>query len=204
MFVHSKSPFDYQGLSAQVKVGVTNQELAGANLYTNVGLRYARAINNKFAFELNFSALFGEDWWADDQSHYIGPADVANKDALLSKPRNATDFVATNTFADQIGASFDLDGDGTEETRINSTGIKEIDLLDYNTKAYKANIGLHYKITDNIEAIYDYKFQIADAILRHTTVYPLRGLTMQHHKAELKGDNFFLRGYYSYEDAGDS
>ena len=34
MFVHSKSPFDYQGLSAQVKVGVTNQELAGANLYT--------------------------------------------------------------------------------------------------------------------------------------------------------------------------
>ena len=37
LFMNSKSPFDFQGISAYVKGGFTNHEIAGTNEYWDVG-----------------------------------------------------------------------------------------------------------------------------------------------------------------------
>lgn len=71
----SKSPFLYQGLSANAKVGLMNasnrtkrysEEKLGATPYTDFSLRYAKAFNNKFAFKVNVGYLAAQDWQATD------------------------------------------------------------------------------------------------------------------------------------------
>lgn len=71
----SKSPFLYQGLSANAKVGVMNasnrtkrysDEKLGATPYTDFTIRYAKAFNNKFAFKVNIGYLAAQDWQATD------------------------------------------------------------------------------------------------------------------------------------------
>ncbi|MCK5704286.1 MAG: carboxypeptidase-like regulatory domain-containing protein, partial [Cyclobacteriaceae bacterium] len=67
LFMTSKSPFEYQGLSAQVKGGLTRSDAQGSSSpFYNVGIRYAKAFNNKFAFKVNFSYLKARDWIGND------------------------------------------------------------------------------------------------------------------------------------------
>jgi outer membrane receptor protein involved in Fe transport len=64
----SKSPFQYQGLSAQVKSGImseSSREQANTPFY-DMSIRYAKAINNKLAFKVNASYLRAQDWEAND------------------------------------------------------------------------------------------------------------------------------------------
>jgi len=64
LFMQSKNPFDFQGISSYFKTGITSQEAAGNNPYYDVGIRAAHAFNDKFAIKANFSLLQGEDWYA--------------------------------------------------------------------------------------------------------------------------------------------
>ena len=66
LIMKSKSPFEYQGLSAQFKGGVTNSDAGGSDPFTQYSIRYAKAFNNKFAFKLNFSMLQATDWLSND------------------------------------------------------------------------------------------------------------------------------------------
>ena len=70
----SKNPFQYQGLSVQLKVGVNNVGKAGFGPkgYSDVAIRYAKQLGNRFAFKVNFQTLNGTDFIADnydDRSH---------------------------------------------------------------------------------------------------------------------------------------
>lgn len=65
LLINSKSPFEYQGLSATVKGGVNHVNAPNgrdpAFLY-DASIRYAKAFNNKFAFKVNFSYMKAADW----------------------------------------------------------------------------------------------------------------------------------------------
>ncbi len=66
LMMRTKSPFQYQGLSAQVKMGVNhiNEEYADPHGLYDIGIRYAKAFNNRFAFKVNVSYFKGLDWYA--------------------------------------------------------------------------------------------------------------------------------------------
>ncbi len=68
LLMNSKNPFDYPGLSAQVKAGTLNADnfSDGAEPYYNLGIRYAHKFSDKFAAKINFSILRAQDWIADD------------------------------------------------------------------------------------------------------------------------------------------
>ncbi|MDW3648258.1 MAG: TonB-dependent receptor [Bacteroidia bacterium] len=203
LVMSTKNPFDYQGLSASVKGGVTVQDAGGTNPFVEGAVRYAQKINDKLAFKFNISYLKATDWTANDQSHYISISDIPNSELLLSRPRTDPNYNAVNMYGDEIVVPVDLVGNGTF-TPINRSGIAESDIVDYNIDNIKASAALHYKLTDKVEAIYGYRYTYADAILRHTTIYPLRNINQQIHNLELRSPNFYLRGYYSLEDARDS
>lgn len=65
----SKNPFQYQGLSAQVKTGILNDNgrTDATTPFYDVSVRYAQAFNNKWAFKLNIGYLQAKDWQAYDQ-----------------------------------------------------------------------------------------------------------------------------------------
>ncbi|GLU51042.1 membrane protein [Dyadobacter frigoris] len=68
ILMNSKSPFTYQGLSAYGKSGVmsaSNRTKTNTPFY-DVGIRYAKAFNNRLAFKVNASYLTAKDWQATD------------------------------------------------------------------------------------------------------------------------------------------
>src|SRR5690606_2750347 len=85
------------------------------------------------------------------------------------------------------------------------TGWKEEDIIDdYSAKSLKADVALHYRINDRLEVLYNYRFGSGDAVYQGDAKYALRGFTQTFQKLELKSDNFFVRGYLTQTDAGDS
>lgn len=68
VLMNSKNPFEYQGLSANVKSGILSEAGRSKSTtgYYDITVRYAQAFNNKWAFKLNLGYLKADDWQAYD------------------------------------------------------------------------------------------------------------------------------------------
>lgn len=198
LIMKSKSPFEYQGLSAQVKAGMTNSDAGESNPLTQYSLRYAKSFNNKFAFKVNFSLLQATDWTSNDyKTSRVQPSSTVD---LSGNPN----FDGLNTYGDEavipvpIGGTF-----GTLDLR--RTGFREEDMLESDeAKSIKGDVALHYRINDKVEALYNFRYGGGSSIYQGTEKYVLRDFSQQFHKLELNADNWFVRGYITATDAGDS
>ncbi|MBX2966182.1 MAG: TonB-dependent receptor [Cyclobacteriaceae bacterium] len=195
LIMNSKSPFEFQGLSALFKAGITTSDAQGeAFPMYNFGVRYAKAFNNKFAFKVNFSFQDAQDWKAND---YRQDRLRANSETDLS---GSPDFDGVNLYGDE--AVISIPG---FPTTLRRTGFREEDIIDdYSARSIKADVALHYRITDRMELSYNYRFGSGDAVYQGDAKYALRNFTQVFQKLELKSDNFFVRGYLTQTDAGDS
>ena len=201
LFMRSKNPFDFQGISAYAKTGITSQEAAGDNQYYDVGIRAAHAFSDKVAVKANFSFLQGEDWHANNYT------DLNNPGADRSNPA----YDGLNIYGDEVGTLINFDAaaglpSGTVGSAfITRTGYEERDLANYNAQSVKSDFALHYRPWGN-----DFEIILNSRIGRGTTIYQganrysVAGFKMQQHKIELKNDNFFLRGYIVSENSGDA
>ena len=66
LFMNSKNPFDFPGVSVSYKHGITSQKAAGDNYYYDIALRAANKFSDKFAAKFTVSYVEGEDWHAVD------------------------------------------------------------------------------------------------------------------------------------------
>jgi outer membrane receptor protein involved in Fe transport len=90
------------------------------------------------------------------------------------------------------------------QNNVTRTGYAEDQLVDYNTINAKFNAGVHYKITDNIEASLNSYFGTGTTVYTGANRYSLRNFKMSQHKLEFKGKTWMVRGYTIQENAGDS
>jgi hypothetical protein len=197
----SKSPFDYQGVSAYGKVGITSQEAAGDNTYYDFGMRASKAFGDKFAMKANISILKGEDWHANRTD------DLNNPGADRTNPA----YDGLNVYGDEVGTLLNFDQaaglpSGTVGSAfITRTGYQEREMVDYDAESVKTDYSLHYRpFGDDLELSYNGRIGRGNTIYQGANRYAIRNFTMQQHKLELKNDNFFLRGYIVSESAGDS
>jgi outer membrane receptor protein involved in Fe transport len=203
LFMNSKSPFDYQGLSAQLKVGLTDSDAGGSDPLYNFGIRYAKSYNDKFAFKINFNYLSATDWIGNDYT---------TDRVIPGNPVGSPNFDGLNTYGDEAviaGSIADLTGlpelAPLGDIDIRRTGIREQVLLDSrDAKSIKGDVALHYRVNDKIEALYNYRYGGGSSIYQGSAKFVLRDFSQQFHKLELRGDNFFLRGYHTQTDDGDS
>lgn len=199
LIMKSKSPFEYQGLSAQFKAGITTSDAQDkAYPLYSFNIRYAKAFNNKFAFKVNFSIMDAEDWHGNDYQ-----TDVNRPESKINLT-NTPNFDGLNLYGDETRIPVPIGGTfGTLDLR--RTGWKEEDILDnYNARSIKGDVALHYRINDNLEALYNYRFGGGSSVYQGSQKYALRNFTQQFHKLELRSDNFFVRAYVTATDAGDS
>ncbi len=200
LLMNSKSPFEYQGLSAQFKGGLTTSDAQGESYpFYSFNARYAKAFNNKFAFKLNFAYMSAEDWHSNDYT-----TDVNNPESTISlsgKPN----FDGVNLYGDETRIPVPLPVPGYNALDLRRTGWREEDIVDnYDATSIKGDVALHYRPTDKLELLYNYRFGGGSSVYQGSQKYALRDFTQQFHKLELKGNNFFVRGYVTATDAGDS
>lgn len=252
LLMNSKSPFQYQGVSAYMKTGIMNESTRSeaSTGFIDFGVRYAKSFNNKFAIKANFSYLKADDWQANDfrdQSLLNGnnletgtregnPAfngvniygDETNVNMYSSLFANGTPgdgsggtsaflgFIATNpipaagnqTLPQVTGLTpqqlFAQLFPSTQNSSISRIGYEEKDLADYGTKSLKTNLAMHYRFTDKIEGILQGNYGSGTSVYTGADRYSLKDFYLYQIKAELRGDNFFLRGYTTQERSGDA
>lgn len=197
LFMTSKNPFDHQGISGYFKQGITSQEAAGDNPYTDFGMRAAHKFSEKFAGKVNFAYLKGTDWAATSEVDRNDP----------SRTRSHYGYNGINVYGDEVSTNIRAaSGLGIiPDVVVTRTGYNERDLTDYNAESVKADWGLYYRPWENdFEMVYQGKVGTGSTIYQGTNRYNIDNFTQQQHKIELRNDNFFLRGYVVADKAGDS
>lgn len=190
LFMNSKSPFTHQGISVYGKYGQTTQEVAGTNDYYDFGMRAAHKFNEYIAGKANITLMKATEWIPDDQRSVsggtIGHASNPNYDGLNSYGDEVSNFVPN------VGL-------------VSRTGYAEKDLSDNEIESVKADFSLHIKPWKNdFEVMLQHKVGIGNTVYQGANRYRLENFIMQQSKLEVKGKNFFVRGYMTSEDAGDS
>ena len=201
LFMNSKSPFDFQGISFYAKTGLTSQEAAGDNGYYDFGIRAAHAFSDKFAVKANFSFLQGEDW------HAVSDMDVLNPGATRADPN----YDGLNIYGDEVSTQLNFDTlaglpSGTlGSADVSRTGYAERDLTNYNAQSVKTDFSVYYRpFADDLEFIYNGRIGRGQTIYQGANRYNVNNFSLQQHKLEVRNDNFFIRGYITSEKAGDS
>lgn len=87
---------------------------------------------------------------------------------------------------------------------VSRTGYEEKYLVDYNTLNFKFTGGLHYKITPSTELSWNSYFGAGTTVYTGADRYSLRNLKIGQHKLELRAKHWFVRGYTTQENAGES
>ncbi len=198
LFMRSKNPFDFQGISGYHKQGITSQDAGGDNTYRDSGLRMAYKFSDYFAAKVNFGWLKGTDWVADNYQGKPGTGDT----------RASINYDGYNIYGDEVATNIRAASGGLgiiPDVVVSRTGYEERDLTNYNAESVKADWGLYFRPWANdFEIQYVGKVGSGSTIYQGTNRYALNGFTQQQHKIEIKNDNFFVRGYVVADKAGDS
>ncbi|GAB3886987.1 TonB-dependent receptor [Spirosoma agri] len=225
MLTTSKNPFTYEGLSAQVKVGVNNvgKDGFGPKGYSDMAIRYARQLGNRFAIKLNFQRLSGTDFIADDYNDRSTRArtgffatdtrrgDVATGIGYApnNDPNTNLQYDGVNTYGDDINAGgaykfSDTYANASLQGKLATrTGYTELGVIGNNGKVVnnRANVALHYKLSGNVEASLGWYYGNGNLIRTAGFREYFPDYHRHQFKAEIKGDNFLLRAYTTQQRA---
>lgn len=196
----TKSPWMFPGLSVTAKGGERNL-LEGA-------VRWAQVFKDKngadrFAYKLNLFALQATDWFAE------------NYDATSNSPRpagNPGGYDAVNQYGDEfVNPQTDFSRDIGDRRSYPGLGLflrpgyREQDLVDYGTENLKAGVSLHYKVTDSIEVIVAGNYSRGSTVYQGENRYRLKDIQFHQERIEIRKEGtWFLRGYLTGEDAGNT
>jgi len=226
LLLRSKSPFEYQGLSATARFGMVKvdskddqgDEIDGTEPYKEFSLRYAKAFNNKFAVKVSGSFLNTQDFVAQD---YRDATDVErnlgnrsnnrlyNGISIYGDPVVTTGIVADVAIAAggasgaQVAAVRSLIPDGAAGA-FTPLGYAEGTFVDNTTKSFKINAAAHYRPSEKVEVSASFNLGSGSTVYTANDRFILDNFQIWNAKLELKGDNFFVRGYTTQEDAGDT
>lgn len=217
--MNSKSPYDFQGLSVQIKGGGTT--IPGP--YFDAQMRYATSFGKKDRWAFKFTGEYTQttDWPAtNDSLNRFGniSADV-NVASAIQQEANApycpTCPVTTaqhNTYASLTGwlafnpaaLAFDKSESRNGFLHVQAPGYLEPQLTDNTVQNIKFSTGLYYKITNDIELSATYRFGFGTAVYQATTRYQIKDFLFHQPAVQIKGKNFVVRAYTSTENAGGS
>ena len=207
----TKSPFLHQGLSVYQKTGVNHVDGIDhdPSVLTETAIRYAKAFNNKWAFKINGSYMRGTDWRSNtttDQNP--NNLNTANPNFPELTGVNNPAYDAWNKYGDENNNAVTLSGvqyQGKNQTfLVRRTGYWERDIVSPIVDNLKFDAALHYRLTENAELSYGYRIGKMDGVFQRGNKIQLDNVRVQNHRVELKGTNYFIRGYASIENTGDS
>lgn len=190
----TKSPWEYQGLSAQIKVGERE--------FGQVMLRYADVKKNKagrdvFAYKINVLYMRAYDWQANNAD--------ATSNSLVGID-NAGSYNAVNRYGDEHRSDHPSPSSRRDNRRgmeyFYRTGYWEKELVNYNTSNLKANTLFAFKINNKNEIQFATNFGTGNTVYQGDNRYRLNDVLFIQNRLEWIGKKGFLRIYSTHEDAG--
>ncbi|CAN5723623.1 TonB-dependent receptor [soil metagenome] len=219
LLINGKNPFKYQGLSFQVKEGIMHlgDKYNDASAYHNIAFRWAQKVNEKFAYKIGVEYIRAKDWQGDDFRNYKRLGSIGS---VVDGTRDTDpNYDGVNVYGDESTANIRavLNGIGVQApflqgfintlpTTINvsRTGYTEKEVVDPNTINLKLSGAIHYKITKGIEANLTGYWGNGNTVYTGSTRYSLKDLKVGQYKLEFNHKNWFLKGYTTQENAGES
>lgn len=168
--------------------------------------------NGNARFSLTDANFSGVNNPGADRLHYMGDEASIN---LAIFPLSSS----WQTFAKSNGAYYDnlFTGNGPNRsawdyaqagdlpsTVVSVTPYAEKYLISYDAKNIKANAGAYYRLNDKMELSLLYNGGFGTSIYTGAQRYSLKNFGIQQVRLQLRGDNFFVRGYTTMENSGDS
>ncbi len=194
----TKSPWNFPGLSVSAKGGERGL-LEGA-------VRWAQVFKDKdgkprVAYKLNMFGMRAEDWYAQDYGA------TSNSP---TQPGNPGRYDGVNIYGDEnVTVNNDFSNNAFDRRTYPGLGLflrpgyREEDLVDYGTHNLKAGASLHYKLTDSVEVIAAANYSTGSTVYQGENRYRLDGVQFWQQRIELRKEGkWFVRGYYTGEDAG--
>ncbi len=219
LIITSKDPFRYQGLSFQVKTGIMHIDdpSAKASPYYNWSLRWARKVSEKFAFKVGGELVQAKDWVADDYRNYDRLGTTGK--VLPGTRETDPNYDGINVYGDETTGDMKsyLNGVASQATfyapyinampasiPVSRTGYKENEILNPNTVNFKVSGALSYKLTPRLSLNAEGYWGTGNTIYTGSDRYSLLNLKVGQYKLELVHENWFIRGYTTQENAGES
>ncbi|MCX2484087.1 TonB-dependent receptor [Pedobacter sp. MR2016-24] len=122
---------------------------------------------------------------------------------LVPNQAQINGFLSTNAQTAPFYAGLNTPG-LIPNQNVSRTGYKESDLVDYNTQSLKTSTAIYYRFNSTIEAVAQANWGTGTSVYTGSDRYSLRNFSIGQYKLELKGQDFFLRGYTTQERSGDS
>ncbi|MGB5006917.1 MAG: TonB-dependent receptor [Ferruginibacter sp.] len=223
LLMTSKNPFKYQGFSALIKQGVMHvgtERQRDPSLYSNWNLRWGKKVSEKFAFKINAELINAKDWMGRDSRNYSRSGTTGS--VIPGDRKTDPNYDGVNVYGDETtvdiraffssiaaslpGAADFINANGLLATpqNVSRTGYSEKDLLNPNTVNFKLAGSLHYKITNNTEAILAAYWGTGNTIYTGSDRYSLKDFKMGQYKLEVNNPNWSFRAYTTQENAGES
>ena len=226
LFMNTKNPFDFPGITVQYKSGVTDQDTAGSNEFHDISIRMATKLSDKWAIKATLSHKEGTEWSARDNRHVeLNPG--GRTEVLDDYDPNRPDYNGVNIEGERLVSSpftwSQLPGKATELgfpqfgplleslasispnyfDEFRTTGYSDYDMFGDDTYNTKGNFAIHFRPNENSEFSLQSLVGTGNTVLSTGgTRYHLKDFKIQQHKLDYKSGGLSARYYYTKEDAG--
>ena len=228
VLINSKSPFTYQGFSAQVKEGImhVDSKYRNASPYHDISMRWGVKVSDKFAFKLGAQFIHAKDWLAGDSANFLRDGSNSSGKVITGNRLTDPNFDGVNIYGDETTTQLNPFIQGavlaglpqnqqdqalailapftSSPFNVSRTGYNEKDVVPPNAIDLKLSGGLYYKIKNDLELSLIGYYGNGNAVYTGSDRFALRNLKMGQYKLELKQKNWFMRLYTTQENSGES
>lgn len=215
LLLDSKSPFEYQGVSAYTKMGLNHidGEDEDPSFYQDYSLRYAKSFNDKVAFKVSASYLSALDFVANDRRHLSSINGVDDNGNI--KPTNSRTYNGVNVYGDfdfnfsALPSSPTVDGIRTllptgADGNFNPTGFAESAFVDNRVTNLKTSTALHFRPTEKLELIGQFNYSAGNSVYTANDRFIIDNFSIYSAKLEARGTDFYARAFITRENSGDT
>ncbi|WP_440120157.1 TonB-dependent receptor domain-containing protein [Tenacibaculum sp. Ill] len=206
MLMNTKNPFNHTGITTMFKSGYTSQEAGGNNPFYDVAVRMGYKFNEVFAAKVNFSYYEAEEWHAND----LRNKEIDTNELIDGTINSTVNYNGVNTYGDESYRDLNFyDSDNIAwGTLLRRTGYTEAELVRNNFKSKNARFSgsLYFRPfkDESLEIQLTSRLSLRDNLFQGTSRLVQRDYFIGQHKLEVKGNDFYIRGYYTSNDSGNS
>jgi hypothetical protein len=215
MFLNSKNPFEHEGISAYYRTGVTDQEVAGQNPFTDIGVRLATKLGDKWAIKASLNHKKGTEWMPADYSHQP----IVGQETNPNYSKDAPDYNGLNIYGERafpsavtwglVGLLNPAAGALAAAApnyfdTVMSTGYMDRDLVSNNAENTRGMFAIHFRPDNKTEVSLTSLIGGGDSPLQGFGRYAIKGFQIEQHKFQIDSGRLNFRAYYTREQDGDS